>query len=233
MTSAADLFALQEIDLRRDAKRALIADVEARLGETDELIEAREAVGDAQAGLDRLKKRQRDLDNELTDLDAKMRPLETRLYDGSVRNPKELSDMQKEFESLKKRRGELDDACPGDDGVAGARPEDGRRSAGRLQARRGARGAKTSRSLRRTRPLPRPTMIRLDADRESRTKNMDAGAIGLYEKLRTTHQGRAVALVLRDVCQGCRIVIPSHMVQRIRAGGTVQCNNCERILVAG
>ena len=62
---------------------------------------------------------------------------------------------------------------------------------------------------------------------------MDAGAIGLYEKLRSTHQGRAVALVLRDVCQGCRIVIPSHMVQRMRAGGTVQCNNCERILVAG
>ena len=62
MTSAADLFALQEIDLRRDAKRALIADVEARLGETDELVEAREAVADAQAGLDRLKKRQRDLE---------------------------------------------------------------------------------------------------------------------------------------------------------------------------
>ena len=111
MTSAADLFALQEIDLRRDAKRALIADVEARLGETDELIEAREAVGDAEAAFDRLRKRQKTLDDELADLDAKMRPLETRLYDGSVRNPKELSDMQKEFESLKKRRGELDDAA--------------------------------------------------------------------------------------------------------------------------
>ena len=155
MTSAADLFALQEIDLRRDAKRALIADVEARLGETDELVEAREAVADAQAGLDRLKKRQRDLDNELTDLDAKMRPLETRLYDGSVRNPKELSDMQKEFENLKKRRGELDDA-------ALAMMESQERAQKTVDEARPTTstpkppGAKTSRSLRRTRPLPRP-----------------------------------------------------------------------------
>ena len=111
MTSAADLFALQEIDLRRDARRALIADVEARLGETDELIEARESVGDAEAALDRLKKRQRDLDNELTDLDAKMRPLETRLYDGSVKNPKELAQIQEEVSHLKGRIRSLEDSA--------------------------------------------------------------------------------------------------------------------------
>jgi hypothetical protein len=33
MTSAADLFALQEIDLLIDARRAIIADIDARLGE--------------------------------------------------------------------------------------------------------------------------------------------------------------------------------------------------------
>jgi predicted nucleic acid-binding Zn-ribbon protein len=232
MTSAADLFALQEIDLRRDAKRALIADVEARLGETDELIEAREAVADAQAGLDRLKKRQRDLDNELTDLDAKMRPLETRLYDGSVRNPKELSDMQREFESLKRRRSELDDAS-----LAMMESQERAQKAvdeAQTEAKQAeAAWRKDQSQLAANKTAAEAEMIRLDADRESRTKSMDAGAIGLYEKLRSTHQGRAVAVVLRDVCQGCRIVIPSHMVQRMRAGGTVQCNNCERILVAG
>jgi predicted nucleic acid-binding Zn-ribbon protein len=232
MTSAADLFALQEIDLRRDARRAAIADVEARLGETDELIEAREAVGDAEAALDRLRKRQRDLDNELADLDAKMRPLETRLYDGSVRNPKELSDMQKEFEHLKKRRGELDDS-----GLAMIESQERAQKAvdeakdDYKQAE--AAWRKEQARLAANKTAAQAEMITLDADRESRTKNMDAGAIGLYENLRSKHQGRAVALVLRDVCQGCRIVIPSHMVQKMRAGGTVQCNNCERILVAG
>ena len=232
MTSAADLFALQEIDLRRDARRAVIADVAARLGETDELIEAREAVGDAEAALERLKKRQKDLDNQLADLDAKMRPLETRLYDGSVRNPKELSDMQREFEHLKKRRGELDDA-----GLAMIESQERAQKAvdEAQRERKQAESAwrKEQADLKATKASAEADVVRLDSDRESRTKGMDAGAIGLYENLRSKHQGRAVALVLRDVCQGCRISLPSHMVQRMRAGGTVQCNNCERILVAG
>jgi uncharacterized protein len=232
MTSAADLFALQEIDLRRDARRAVIADIEARLGETDDLIEARESVGDAEAALDRLKKRQRELDDELTDLDAKIRPLETRLYDGSVRNPKELSDMQKEFESLKKRRGTLDDA-----GLAMIESNE-RAARAFKEAQDEYKQAETAwrkeqAQLNATKTSSEAELANLNNERGMRTTGMDAGAIGLYENLRTKHQGRAVALVLRDVCQGCRISLPSHMVQRIRAGGTVQCTNCERILVAG
>jgi predicted nucleic acid-binding Zn-ribbon protein len=232
MTSAADLFALQEIDLRRDARRAVIADVESRMGETDELIEARESVGDAEAALERLKKRQRDLDNELTDLDAKIRPLETRLYDGSVRNPKELSDMQKEFESLKARRGVLDDS-----GLAmlesNERATKALREAEAEYKATEAAWRKDQAQLKATKETSEAEMARLNADREARVKGMDAGAIGLYENLRAKHQGRAVAVVLRDVCQGCRISLPSHMVQRMRAGATVQCTSCERILVAG
>jgi predicted nucleic acid-binding Zn-ribbon protein len=232
MTSAADLFALQEIDLRRDARRALIADAEARLGETDELIEAREAVGDAEAALQRLQRRQKDLDAELADLDAKMRPLEKRLYDGSVRNPKELSDMQREFESFKRRRGELDDA-----GLAMIesydRAEKALREAQDDYRQAEERWRKDQAGIEAGKAKAEAEMVNLDADRASRTKNMDAGAIGLYEILRAKHQGRAVAAVVRETCQGCRISLPSQMVQRIRSGATVQCINCERILVAG
>src|SRR3954467_3638282 len=109
MTSAADLFALQEVDLLRDARRSIIADVELRLGENEAVNAAREAVTDAEADVERVRREQKDLENDLADLDAKMQPLETRLYDGSVRNAKELSDMQKEFESMKARRGVMDD----------------------------------------------------------------------------------------------------------------------------
>jgi hypothetical protein len=232
MTSAADLFALQEIDLRRDARRAVIADAESRLGETDELIEAREAVGDAEAALQRLQRRQKDLDDELADLDAKMRPLEKRLYDGSVRNPKELSDMQREFEAFKKRRGELDDA-----GLAML--ESNERAANALRdAKADYEQAETAwrkdqAAIGATKSQAEGEMVKLDAERGARTKGMDAGAIGLYENLRAKHQGRAVATVVRETCQGCRISLPSQMVQRMRAGATVQCTSCERILVAG
>src|SRR4051794_31979909 len=101
MTSAADLFALQEVDLRRDARRSIIADAELRSGESEQLAAAREAVTNAEGEVERLRQEQRDLENQMQDLDAKIGPLETRLYDGSVRNPKELSDMQKELDIFK------------------------------------------------------------------------------------------------------------------------------------
>ena len=232
MTSAADLYALQEIDLQRDARRALIADVEARLGETEELIEAREAVGDAQAAVERLRKRARDLDDELADLDAKMRPLETRLYNGSVRNPKELSDMQRELQNLKARRSKLDD-----DGLALIEAQE-RAQKTLVEAQTEAREAELrwrdgQEALRAQKKRAEAEMARLDGERELRLRTMDAPAIGLYESLRATKQGRAVTKVLRETCQGCRISLPSHLVQRMRAGATVQCVSCERILVAG
>ncbi len=43
------------------------------------------------------------------DLDAKIKPLEIKLYDGSVRNPKELTDLQKELDHYKAQRDKLDE----------------------------------------------------------------------------------------------------------------------------
>ena len=109
MTSAADLFGLQEIDLGRDTRRALIADVDSRLGETEDLVAAREAVVTAAAALADLRRRQQAIEEQLEDLDAKIRPVEQKLYGGTVRNPKELTDLQREVDLFKRQRGKLDD----------------------------------------------------------------------------------------------------------------------------
>jgi predicted nucleic acid-binding Zn-ribbon protein len=231
MTSAADLFALQEVDLKRDARRSLIADVDARLGETEELIAAREAVVSAEGLVESLRQQQKDLETQVIDLDAKMTPLETRLYDGSVRNPKELSDMQKELDIFKAQRSVLDDAGlslieqmeKAQNNLRGAQEdvEDSEKYWAAEQEELKAAKARAEKEL-----------VSLDADREARTADMDRSAIGMYENLRKAKGGRAVALVQRGICQGCRISLPSHLVQRMRTGATVQCVSCERILVA-
>lgn len=232
MTSAADLFALQEVDLRRDARHSIIADVDLRLGESEALNAAREAVISAQGQVESLRQEQKDLETQITDLDAKIVPLETRLYDGSVRNPKELSDMQKELDIFKAQRGKLDDSGlvlmdqveKAQANFAGAQ-EDAEESEQYWAAEQ--------EELKAAKVRAEAELVRLDADREARTKDMDMSAIGLYENLRKTKAGRAVAKVERGTCQGCRISLPSHLVQKMRAGQTVQCVSCERILVAG
>jgi predicted nucleic acid-binding Zn-ribbon protein len=233
MTSASDLFALQEIDLQRDARRAILADIDARIGETEELFEARDNVEDSAAALDRLRKRQRDFETQLQDLDAKIGPVEKKLYDGSVRNPKELTDLQRDLDMLKAQRNKLDDQ-----GLALMESVDSAAKAldaAKLELQNVEAGWKREQEdLAATRARVEAESVHFEGQRKQRTKGMDMAALGRYESLRSTKQGRAVAKVERGTCLGCRISLPTHLTQRVRAGiDLVQCPSCERILVAG
>jgi predicted nucleic acid-binding Zn-ribbon protein len=233
MTSAADLFALQEIDLRRDARRAVIADIESRLEEPAAVRDARQAVEDSEDDLQGLQRLQRSFDAKLADLDAKIQPLEKKMYDGSVRNPKELTDMQKELDHFKAQRGKLDDE--------GLELIEAIEQTTRLlsEQKEALQRAEASWQQEKTGLLEQKSVAEsdhtlLDEQRGNHTAEMDSGMLGLYESLRTAKSGRAVALVIRGQCQGCRITLPTHLVQRLRGGGLlIQCPNCERILVAG
>jgi predicted nucleic acid-binding Zn-ribbon protein len=233
MTSASDLYALQELDLRHDTRRALIADIDSRLTETDELVAARERVDEAGSQVESLRRQQRDIEARIEDLDAKVQPLEKKLYDGSVRNPKELTDMQKEVDSLKAQRGRLDEEAlrlmEAVEAAAGAL-EDARKG---LEATESA-WETDQRDLRAERARAEQENATLEDERGRRTQGMDISALGLYEALRKTKQGRPVARVERGNCQGCRVTLPTHVVQRVRIGSElVRCPRCERILVAG
>lgn len=233
MTSAADLFALQEIDLRRDGRRALIADIESRLGETEELVAARELVETRRAELAELRKAQSQLEETLTDLDAKLRPLEKKLYDGSIRNPKELTDLQREIDHLKARRGHLDD-----EGLAlldSIEEASAALAAAEQQYHETEEGWRESQEeLRRQKRQAEDESRGLEEERARRARGIEPRALGLYETLRAHKQGRAVAPVERGACQGCRLSLPTHLIQRLRTGDSlVQCPSCERILVAG
>lgn len=233
MTTAADLLALQEIDLRRESRRALLADIQARLAEAEALLAAREALAEAEAELKRAEERQREIEARLDDLDAKIRPLEKKLYDGSVRNPKELSDMQKELELLKSRRRQLDD-----EGLAQMEA---------IEAAAAAKAAAHSQlraveeewqrhqdALLAEQSRVEAEMARLEEERARRAQDIERPALSLYESLRSARQGRAVARVERGACQGCRISLPTHLQQQLRAADhLVQCPSCERILVGG
>jgi predicted nucleic acid-binding Zn-ribbon protein len=54
-----------------------------------------------------------------------------------------------------------------------------------------------------------------------------------YNHIRIAHQGRALAKLDRNLCTGCRISLPTNVVNKARTGNAlVQCPNCERILYA-
>jgi len=230
MTLVADLYALQEIDSALDACKASLADIESRLGEADELAEARQRTLEHQEALQEVEKQQREQEWQIDDLRQKIEPLEKKLYGGTIRNPKELADLQQDVDSLKRRQRGLEDR----DLEIMVAVEEAQKEA--EEAQRSLSETEEAWQTEQDRLRQEQTSLRqeiedLEAQRTEQVGLIEPATLTLYEALREAHQGRAVAKVERGTCQGCRISLPMNVVRRVRSGDElVQCTSCERIL---
>lgn len=231
MTTAAELFALQEIDLALDRATARLAEIEESLAEPGELLEARSLVEEKAQTVASLKARQKDLEWAVDEARQKAADVEGKLYGGSIRNPKELSDLQADLSSLQAQvRKREDDLLALLVGLEEAEGELAQAQA--ACAALEAQWAEERQRLLQEKAELEPEVQRLEALRQERSSGADRSVLGLYQTLRERRGGRAVAKVERGMCQGCRITLPMSVLQKARAGlGLVQCVSCERILL--
>lgn len=230
MTSIAELYRLQEVDLALQAARDDLTDVQSRLGEPEELIEARRAAEERQEALRVAEKDFKERDWEADEQGRKIEKPEQRLYEGKVSNPKELEDLQLDVESLKRRRSVLDDEAF----AAMERLDEAERALDETQRHleelTGTTGVEQD-ELRARQSTLEGEIASLEGQRAELAAASDEVLLDRYDELRAGRQGQAVAKVQGGSCQGCRILLPVNLIQRARAGDDiVQCNNCERIL---
>lgn len=231
MAHAAELYALQEIDLAIDAAVLRLSEVEALLGETEELRNARQQAEEARDGVHAQRERQKSLEWDADEVRSKSKEIEGKLYGGTVRNPKELEDLQADLVSVRGQLGKRDDALL----EAMVEMEDAESQLRRAEeelaqveaswrAEQGSLGAEQAQL--------NGEIVALEAGRTAQVDGVDARGLSLYEALRKRRGGSAVAMVERGLCHGCRIALPMSVVQKARSGlGLVQCVSCERILL--
>jgi len=231
MTTAPDVLALQETDLALDRARARLTDVEAQIGESEELIAARRAVAERQEVLNKSRSQLHDAEWSVDDARAKASEVEGKLYGGTIRNPKELSDLDSELSSLKTQVAKREDTLLGLL-VEIEEAETQLSSAQSAMAETEADWLREQTSLREENARLKPEIAALEKRREGQLPAIDAASMRLYQVLRERHRGQAVAGVERGMCQGCRIALPMSLIQKARSGiGLVQCVSCERILL--
>src|SRR3990172_6127847 len=109
MTAVTDLVELKEIDLALDRDRARLAEIEVGIQETEELEAARQAKAEKEEVLAGFRARQKDLEWEVDEVRSKASEMEAKLYGGTVRNPKELSDLDADVRSLKAQAAKRED----------------------------------------------------------------------------------------------------------------------------
>ena len=86
------LYTLQRIDSRLTLKKKRYQQVQALMGESKALQQARKALKTAEEELSQWRGRLRDHELEVAGVQAKLEGTEGRLYGGKVTNPKELTD---------------------------------------------------------------------------------------------------------------------------------------------
>ena len=230
MSKPETLYRLQTIDLEIDERNRRLKEVKAVLEGNEELQRVRQALQDGEKTLSRQRTRLRDQELEMRSLAHKIASVEDRLYGGRIKNPKELGNLQDEVQYLKRRKGELEDQVL----ESMIEVEDSETSVTE-QRERLARLEEEWQETRVRLSAEQNELVnrlsQLKAKRAKLQKTIEAGDLALYEDLRRRRYGQAVALLEGELCQACRVTLPTHKAQQARQGEALTlCGNCERIL---
>ena len=228
------LLQLQRVDSTIDRLQARLAHLpeqaaldalEAKAQELDAQIAERQAV------FDDVSTRQRRLDFEVDTLVQKIKAESGRLYSGVVSNAKELQDISREVEALKRRKSVLEDndleVMEERDGVE--------KELEALTNERSSLAAQIERGRVARDEAAGETGLQLtgaEAERQRWVPRVDPQLLKVYDTIRASKGGVGAAAMVDGTCQGCHMRLPAQEAERVRTtGGLVRCDECQRILV--
>jgi predicted nucleic acid-binding Zn-ribbon protein len=228
MSYARNLHQLQQLELDIEVLQSNHNAVNARLKDRSALDEANTRLDITRHCLDELKKKQHTLDWEIEDISIKLETESKTLYSGRIKNPKELSSLQHDAESLKSRKDGLEEvALELMEQVEQAETNMVLRSRElkKLEEEQIVKESELSAELRKL----NISLAEIETKHQQTIDEIDRADIDLYGELKK-QKGRAVAVVEQGVCRGCGLSLSSAWLQRARGNALVRCTSCGRIL---
>jgi hypothetical protein len=228
MSLPGQLHKLQQIDIELEKNQQIVAETIRQLNEDRALVTAESELTRQKQQLVEAKKKQKSAEWELEDLQERINHLNNKLYDGTVKNPKELVNIEHEAESLKGRLSTKEDKLlelMSQVEEMETKVKTGTKEFQQLKEE----WQQKQENLNRGKVEVDTVLTTLAKNRRELTQQISPEALNLYEQIKLT-KGQAVAKVEQGRCQGCRITLPISRWQKARAGDLVQCNNCQRIL---
>lgn len=233
MSSPFKLFRLQTIDSQIDGMKSRIREIEEKLKDDEELMQAREEA--EQTGCDWLKaqKNLRQSEEQVRQQRLKIEQNEATLYSGRMHNPKELQDLQNEVASLKRYLSVLEDRqlesmLAEED--ANATAQTAKIQLEKIEAARKTQNA----TLLTERERLLNDIARFQAERNAAVSDIPSADLDLYEKLRIQRRGIAVSKVVNKTCSACGSTLNTSLLHAARSPSQItRCDMCGRILYTG
>ncbi len=230
MTTAKQLYALQEVDLDLDRIYVALEEAEGELKIEISIENLESSLQDEQERLQEVELLQRDNQIDIETRRERTEALETQLYDGSMINARDLEAMQLEVANVRHLL-EQDEAMSLELSI---QVEEVRTRCTNLSQQLNdirSRWEVQQVELNRRVDELRTSQGEFERQRELLAARFDPATLQRYETLRKSKGGRAVAKVERDLCQGCRMSLPTQLRQRVKSGRqTVNCSSCGRML---
>ena len=227
------LVRLQAVDRDWDEKARLYESVKKQLADQSELVRRRTAHGRLADELSATRGDLRDGELTLDSLHEKVRKVEAELYGGRIRSPKELENLRKDSEHLRRRISRLEDQVLLTMTQVDELEEAARQGEQELRAFE-AEWQETRRSLATQHEALRTSLKQLQQMRAELRGQLGRAELGLYDELRAKKAGMALSPVKDRICQTCRVTVPTYKAQMVESRrAIVTCEGCGRILYGG
>jgi uncharacterized protein len=229
MSRASALLRLQQIDDRITQLHFDVASVEASISGDPELDRLRAAETAAHDEHRDLGTQARLSELEAASLQTRIREMDRKLYGGTIRNPAELMEMQRELDALRVKLSTAeDDALERMEQVDSALAT--LRSMSKLVAVREASRSSAMEPLRERLATLTAQLESSNAERDALRADAEPGDLSLYARI-ASHRRPAVTGLVGESCGGCRMPVSNEERRAVRTGtGLTQCANCDRIL---
>ena len=219
---------MQQIDLELQRKLQELSEVNHELTDNKALIAAEFRLSSHKEQLEDVGRKQKNSEWELDDLQERIRLIDSKLYSGTTKDPKELVNLEKEVKGLKNQIKPKEDVLLGLMSQAEGIEADVQAATEEVKRLKREREQKQE-TFGQKKVEIETLLAKLEEDRVALAQQIDREALRTYERIRLS-RGQAVTKVERGECQGCHIAVPTSQWQKVKAGDLIQCNSCSRIL---
>lgn len=233
MSQRAFLYMLQKVDSQIDVIDDNLSIIEEKLNSNEELIEARNQLSELELQLDKKNKEIKTIELKSYKIVSKIKASKDRLYGGTIKNPKELEDIQVEITSLKKRNEALEETIL----ELMIESEDIQKlidnQSEHLESLQKEK-LRHDKELNLEKEILIKDRSRLIIEREPVLDQIIPDLVAKYEKLRKTKNRLAVTLVKDNACAACGSSLTPAEIQLVKSSlDEFYCKICKRLVYSG
>jgi len=230
MSQTRQLFLLQQIDTDIDNSRLRLSEIDAALNDNSAVKQAKAKAEKAEKLSQQARTALKNAELDVEAQQTKIASNERALYGGAVTNPKELEDLQMESAALKRHLSTLEDRLL--EAMVAFEEADKKHKAAQAELENvRQQAAEENVELSEEQDQLIDHLAELTQTRDETAEPIAPDSMKIYEELRQSRAGVAVAEVLDNSCTACGANLTAAQAQAARLPSKITtCDSCKRIL---